>query len=39
VIDVESDDLVAARSDLVVDGPAGAVALLERLAQAAAVGD
>ena len=39
VIDAESDDLVAARSDLVVEGPAGAVALLERLAQAAAVSD
>jgi trehalose 6-phosphate phosphatase len=37
VIDAESDELVAARSDLVVEGPAGAVALLERLAQAAAV--
>jgi hypothetical protein len=39
VIDAESDDLVAARSDLVVEGPAGAVALLERLAQAATVSD
>jgi trehalose 6-phosphate phosphatase len=39
VIDAESDDLVAARSDLVVEGPAGAITLLERLAQAAAVSD
>ena len=39
VTDAESDELVAARSDLVVEGPAGAVALLERLAQAAAVSD
>jgi trehalose 6-phosphate phosphatase len=39
VVDAESDDLVAARSDLVVEGPAGAVALLEQLAQAAAVSD
>ena len=35
VVDAESDDLVAARSDLVVKGPAGAVTLLEQLAQAA----
>jgi trehalose 6-phosphate phosphatase len=34
VIDTESDDRVAARSDLVVEGPAGAVALLEQLATA-----
>jgi trehalose 6-phosphate phosphatase len=39
VIDAESDDRVAAGSDLVVEGPAGAVALLEQLAQAAAVSD
>jgi len=37
VVDAESDDLVAARSDLVVEGPAGAVTLLEQLAQAPAV--
>ena len=37
VIDAESDELVAARSDLVVEGPAGAVALLEQLAQAASI--
>jgi hypothetical protein len=35
VVDDESDELVAAQSDLVVEGPAGAVTLLERLAQAA----
>jgi len=37
VIDAESDDRVAAQSDLVVEGPVGAVTLLEELAQAAAV--
>jgi trehalose 6-phosphate phosphatase len=37
VIDAESDELVAARSDLVVEGPAGAVALLEQLALAASI--
>jgi len=35
VVDDESDELVAAQSDLVVEGPAGAVTLLERLARAA----
>jgi trehalose 6-phosphate phosphatase len=39
VVDAESDELVAARSDLVVEGPAGAFTLLEQLAQAAAVSD
>jgi hypothetical protein len=39
VIDAESDDRVAAQSDLVVEGPVGAVTLLEELAQAAAVSD
>jgi trehalose 6-phosphate phosphatase len=34
VIDAESDDRVAAQADLVVEGPAGAVALLEQLAEA-----
>jgi trehalose 6-phosphate phosphatase len=34
VIDAESDDRVAAQSDLVVEGPAGAVTLLEQLAAA-----
>ena len=39
VIDAESDDRVAAQSDLVVEGPVGAVTLLEELARAAAVSD
>ncbi len=39
VIDAESDDRVAAQSDLVVEGPAGAVRLLEQLARAAAVSE
>ncbi len=34
VVDTESPAVVADRADLVVEGPAGAVALLERLAQA-----
>jgi trehalose 6-phosphate phosphatase len=34
VVDAESDDRVAAAADLVVEGPAGAVALLEQLATA-----
>jgi trehalose 6-phosphate phosphatase len=34
VVDDESPGVVADRADLVVEGPAGAVALLERLAQA-----
>jgi trehalose 6-phosphate phosphatase len=38
VIDAESDDRVAAASDLVVSGPAGAVTLLEQLAEAALSG-
>jgi trehalose 6-phosphate phosphatase len=33
-VDAESPAVVADRADLVVEGPAGAVALLERLAQA-----
>jgi trehalose 6-phosphate phosphatase len=37
VIDAESDDRVAAQSDLVVEGPAGAVTLLEQLAAAVPV--
>jgi trehalose 6-phosphate phosphatase len=37
VIDAESDDRVAAQSDLTVEGPAGAVALLEQLAAAAPI--
>jgi trehalose 6-phosphate phosphatase len=36
VTDPESDARVAAQADLVVDGPAGALALLEELAQAVA---
>ena len=32
VVDAESDERVAAGSDLVVEGPAGALALLEQLA-------
>ena len=39
VIDAESDDRVAAQSDLVVEGPQGAVRLLEQLAEEAAVSD
>jgi trehalose 6-phosphate phosphatase len=39
VTDAESDERVAARSDLVVVGPAGAVTLLDQLAQAATVSD
>jgi trehalose 6-phosphate phosphatase len=38
VIDPESDPRVAAQADLVVEGPAGAVALLDALAQAVAGG-
>jgi hypothetical protein len=34
VVDAESPAVVADRADLVVEGPAGAVALLARLAQA-----
>jgi trehalose 6-phosphate phosphatase len=34
VIDAESDPLVAAHADLVVEGPSGSVALLEAVAQA-----
>ena len=37
VVDEESAPEVAARADVVVDGPAGALALLEQLAQAVAV--
>jgi trehalose 6-phosphate phosphatase len=37
VVDAESDDRVAACADLVVDGPAGAVTLLEQLAAAVPV--
>jgi trehalose 6-phosphate phosphatase len=37
VVDDESAPEVAAQADLVVDGPAGALALLEQLAQAVAV--
>ncbi len=38
VVDEESDPDVAEQADLVVEGPAGAVALLEQLATAAAGG-
>jgi trehalose 6-phosphate phosphatase len=38
VIDAESDPLVAAQADLVVEGPSGAVALLEAMAQVVAGG-
>jgi trehalose 6-phosphate phosphatase len=34
VVDAESDPLVAAHADLVVEGPSGSVALLEAMAQA-----
>jgi hypothetical protein len=37
VVDEESAEEVTAQADVVVDGPAGALALLEQLAQAAAV--
>jgi trehalose 6-phosphate phosphatase len=37
VVDAESDDRVAAGADMAVEGPAGAVALLEQLAEAVPV--